>query len=38
MLDVLNDERHHRATVSVITTVENPTLLQWIRREALAHR
>ncbi|GAA3065178.1 NAD(P)H-binding protein [Streptomyces glomeratus] len=33
---LLSDDRHHRTTVSVITTVDNPTLLQWIRREALA--
>ncbi|MFC7619808.1 NAD(P)-dependent oxidoreductase [Microlunatus sp. GCM10028923] len=32
----LLDDRHLRRTVSVITTVGNPTLLQWIRREALA--
>ncbi|MEU6370918.1 hypothetical protein ABZ876_35710 [Streptomyces sp. NPDC046931] len=38
MLVLLNDDRHHRTTVSVITTVDNPTLLQCIRREALAHR
>jgi putative NADH-flavin reductase len=38
MLALLNDDHYHGATVSVITTVENPTLLQWIRREALAKR
>jgi hypothetical protein len=36
MLALLNDDRHIRGTVSVITTVDNPTLLHWIRREALA--
>lgn len=33
---LLDDDRRLRSTVSVITTVGNPTLLQWIRREALA--
>lgn len=32
---LLDDNRHHRSTVSVITTVGNPALLRWIRREAL---
>ncbi|MFD2768217.1 NAD(P)-dependent oxidoreductase [Micromonospora eburnea] len=36
MLALLDDDRYLRTTVSVITTVDNPTLLQWIRREALA--
>lgn len=36
MLAVLDDDRRVRATLSVVTTVDNPTLLQWIRREALA--
>ncbi|WP_406725741.1 NAD(P)H-binding protein [Streptomyces sp. GD-15H] len=36
MLALLDDDRHLRTTVSVITTVNNPTLLQWIRTEALA--
>lgn len=36
MLATLNDDRFLRTTVSIITTVDNPTLLQWIRREALA--
>jgi putative NADH-flavin reductase len=36
MLALLDDDRYLRATVGVITTVDNPTLLQWIRREALA--
>ncbi|SCF12086.1 NAD(P)H-binding [Micromonospora viridifaciens] len=36
MLALLDGDRHVRSTVSVITTVDNPTLLQWIRREALA--
>ncbi|MET9653281.1 NAD(P)H-binding protein [Streptomyces sp. NPDC006460] len=35
LLRLLDDDRHVRSTVSVITTVDNPTLLQWIRREAL---
>jgi len=38
MLGLLDDDRYHRTTVSVITTVDNPTLLQWIRREALAKK
>lgn len=36
LLALLDDDRHVRRTVSVITTADNPTLLQWIRREALA--
>lgn len=36
MLALLNDDRHLRTTVGVITTVNNPTLLQWMRREARA--
>ncbi|SDE33008.1 NAD(P)-dependent oxidoreductase [Glycomyces harbinensis] len=36
MLSLLDGDRFMRATVSVITTADNPTLLQWIRREALA--
>lgn len=36
MLALLDDDRHLRSTVSVITTVDNPSLLQWIRRQALA--
>ncbi len=36
MLALLDDDRHVRATVGVITTTDNPTLFQWIRREALA--
>ncbi|WP_040778740.1 NAD(P)-dependent oxidoreductase [Nocardia pneumoniae] len=36
MLALLEDDRYVRRTVSVVTTVDNPTLLQWIRREALA--
>ncbi|MFF5205818.1 NAD(P)-dependent oxidoreductase [Streptosporangium sp. NPDC000396] len=35
MLALLDDDRHLRTTVSVVTTTDNPTLLQWIRREAL---
>ncbi|MBL1108585.1 NAD(P)H-binding protein [Streptomyces sp. 5-8] len=38
MLDLLDDDRHLRTTVGVVTTVDNPTLMQWIRREALARR
>lgn len=34
LLALLADDRHLRATVSVITTVDNPTLLQWLRQEA----
>nr|WP_198664203.1 NAD(P)H-binding protein [Jiangella endophytica] len=34
MLALLDDDRRLRSTVGVITTVGNPTLLQWIRREA----
>ncbi|MET8426765.1 NAD(P)H-binding protein [Nocardia sp. NPDC004860] len=36
LLALLDSDRYHRATVNVVTTVDNPTLLQWIRREALA--
>jgi putative NADH-flavin reductase len=36
MLALLDDDRYLRTTLGVITTVDNPTLLQWIRREALA--
>jgi uncharacterized protein YbjT (DUF2867 family) len=36
MLALLDDDRHLRATVNVVTTINNPTLLQWIRTEALA--
>ncbi|MET7759192.1 hypothetical protein ABZT27_31500 [Streptomyces sp. NPDC005389] len=35
LLGLLDDDRHVRSTVSVITTVENPTVLRWIRNEAL---
>ncbi|MFI6603406.1 hypothetical protein ACIBHX_44830 [Nonomuraea sp. NPDC050536] len=35
-LALLDDDRYLRAAVGVITTVDNPTMLQWIRREALA--
>ncbi|WP_040872173.1 NAD(P)-dependent oxidoreductase [Nocardia exalbida] len=38
MLALLDDDRHLRATVSVVTTDDNPTLFQWIRGEALANR
>ncbi|MEU8137351.1 NAD(P)-dependent oxidoreductase [Streptodolium elevatio] len=38
MLAMLADDRHVRSTVSVVTTADNPTLLQWVRREALAKR
>jgi nucleoside-diphosphate-sugar epimerase len=36
MLALLDDHRHLGTTVSVITTVNNPSLLQWMRREARA--
>ncbi|WP_236680179.1 NAD(P)-dependent oxidoreductase [Streptomyces siderophoricus] len=36
MLAMLADDRHLRTTVSVITTADNPALLHWLRREALA--
>ncbi|MDW6061920.1 NAD(P)H-binding protein [Streptomyces sp. FXJ1.4098] len=36
MLALLDDDRRLRTTVGVITTVENPTLLRWVRHEALA--
>lgn len=36
MLALLNDDWHLRTTVGVITTVNNPTLLRWMRREARA--
>ncbi|WP_214318763.1 NAD(P)-dependent oxidoreductase [Nonomuraea sediminis] len=36
LLALLDDDRYVRSVVSVITTVDNPTLLQWIRSEALA--
>ncbi|MFC9132026.1 hypothetical protein ACFT4A_35050 [Streptomyces sp. NPDC057099] len=38
LLALLHDDSHHRTTVSVITTAAKPTLLQWMRREALAKR
>jgi nucleoside-diphosphate-sugar epimerase len=38
MLALLDDDRYLHSTVSVITTVGNPTLLHWIRREALAKK
>ncbi|WP_433622893.1 NAD(P)-dependent oxidoreductase [Nocardia sp. CA-120079] len=36
MLALLDDDRYVHTTIGVITTAENPTLLEWIRREALA--
>ncbi|WP_067669277.1 NAD(P)-dependent oxidoreductase [Nocardia miyunensis] len=36
LLAVLDDDRYLRTTISVITTADNPTMFQWIRREALA--
>lgn len=36
MLAMLDDDRYLRTTISVVTTINNPTLLQWIRKEALA--
>ncbi len=38
MLALLDTDRYLRRPVSVITTVDNPTLFQWIRSEALAKR
>lgn len=38
MLALLNDDRYLRKTVSVVTTDDNPTLLQWIRQQALVDR
>ncbi|GGN85529.1 hypothetical protein GCM10010112_66030 [Actinoplanes lobatus] len=38
MLAMLTDDRYVRATAGIITTVGIPTILQWIRREALASR
>jgi putative NADH-flavin reductase len=36
MLAMLDDDRYLRTTVSVVTETHNPTLLRWIRTEALA--
>ncbi|GAA0909272.1 NAD(P)-dependent oxidoreductase [Virgisporangium aurantiacum] len=36
LLAMLDDVRYLRTTVSVVTTADNPTLLRWIRREAMA--
>lgn len=36
MLALLDDDRHVRRTVGVVTTVDNPTVLWWVRHEALA--
>ncbi|MFJ9852705.1 NAD(P)-dependent oxidoreductase [Streptomyces sp. NPDC101150] len=36
MLALLDDDRHVRTTLGVITTVENPALLRWLRSEAKA--
>ncbi|GAA3166650.1 NAD(P)-dependent oxidoreductase [Nonomuraea salmonea] len=36
MLALLDDDRYVRTTLSVITTVGNPTFLRWFRREAFA--
>lgn len=38
LLAVVGDDRYLRTTLSVVITADNPTLLQWIRREALAKR
>ncbi|BCK56050.1 NAD(P)-dependent oxidoreductase [Nocardia wallacei] len=38
LLAALTDDRYLRTTVGVVTTVDNPTLLRWIRQEALAER
>lgn len=37
-LTLLGDDRHVRATVSVITPVDTPILFRWIRREGMAER
>lgn len=36
LLAMLDDNRYVGSTVSVVTTIDNPTLLRWIRHEALA--
>jgi hypothetical protein len=36
MLAMLDNNRHVRTTVSVMTTLNNPSLLRWICTEALA--
>ncbi|MEO3805657.1 NAD(P)H-binding protein [Nonomuraea sp. B1E8] len=36
MLALLDDDRYVRTTLSVVTTVDNPTFLQYVRREVLA--
>ncbi|MGV9634659.1 NAD(P)-dependent oxidoreductase [Nocardia rhamnosiphila] len=36
MLALAGDDRYLRTTVGLVTTVGNPTLLQWFRREAFA--
>ncbi|WP_436777862.1 NAD(P)-dependent oxidoreductase [Yinghuangia sp. YIM S09857] len=38
MLALVDDDRYVGGTVSVVTTADNPTMLQWIRREAMAKR
>ncbi len=38
LLAALDDDRYVHTTISVITTADNPSLWQWIRREALAGR
>ncbi|MCL1871776.1 MAG: NAD(P)H-binding protein [Promicromonosporaceae bacterium] len=38
MLALLDDDRYLRTTVSVVTTFDNPTVLQWARGEASGHR
>ncbi|NNH68853.1 NAD(P)H-binding protein [Nocardia uniformis] len=38
MLALLDSDRYLRTIVSIITTVDNPTLFRWVRSEALAQR
>lgn len=38
LLALLDDDRYLRKTIEVVTTVDNPRLLQSIRREALPSR
>ncbi|MEV0354793.1 NAD(P)H-binding protein [Nocardia sp. NPDC050697] len=36
LLALLDGDRYLRATVGVVTTVDNPPLLRWLRREAMS--
>ncbi|MEV0062427.1 NAD(P)H-binding protein [Nocardia sp. NPDC050718] len=38
LLALLDDDRHIHRTVGIITTTDTPTLLRWLRTEALAGR